>query len=57
MVERDWRILREDFAIDLYKRQEILGQAVEILSFLLLSLVYLCIFSFCLWITMCTGKY
>ena len=28
----------------LYKRQEILGQAVEILSFLVLGLVYLCYF-------------
>ena len=28
----------------LYKRQEILGQAVEILSFLVLALVYLCYF-------------
>ena len=38
----------------LYKRQEILGQAVEILSFLVLALVYLCFLSFCLWITLCT---
>ena len=31
----------------LYKRQEILGQAVEILSFLVLALVYLCFFFVC----------